>query len=488
MMNKFQFVAILIWMSHVKVISLPPNIIFIIADDLGWNDVSWHNDDILTPNLQALVDEGVTLERYYVQPSCTPSRSAFLTGRYPYHVGTQHGVFHPLENISIPLSFTLLPELLKEVADYETHLVGKWHLGYCNWKMTPTHRGFDSFYGFYNGAIDYYTHEQICYWNHREPKDCRGLDFRDNERIVTDETYTTELFRKRAIDIIQNHPNDRPLFLELSFQAVHAPLQVPERYLKGYEKVADDSRKVYSGMVTALDEAVGKVVETLKVTGLYSNSIIVFTTDNGAHISHGGSNWPLRGMKGTLWEGGTKGVAFVHSPLIGTVKRVNTDLMHAVDWLPTFLEIAGIRGAPSDLDGISQWKTIKDRKGSERKEFVYNIYFDEDGDLANAGLRYDRYKLLLGDPGHNDGWYHPKNRTYLKTDGGDASKCNVYLFDLEEDPLEKDNMAETYPDIVGFMLRRIAFHAETHVPLLKGKELIKGEPRYWNNVYSPGWC
>ncbi|CAM1306618.1 Uncharacterised protein g4415 [Pycnogonum litorale] len=466
----------------------PPNIVFIVADDLGWNDVSWHNSEIWSPNLQKLVEQGVELNQYYVQPICTPSRSAFMTGRYPFHIGTQHNVFHPLQNVSVPLSFTLLPELLKK-SDYKTHLIGKWHLGYCRWNMTPTYRGFDSFYGYYNGAEDYYTHERICYSAERKvPGRCQGLDFRDDTRVVLDKngTYSTSIFRTRALQIIEDHPKERPLFLQLSFQAVHYPLQVPERYLRHYWNVEDRARRTYSGMVSALDEAVGDVVDALKRNDLYENTVIVFTTDNGGETLYGGNNWPLRGNKETLWEGGTRGVAFVHSPLLEKRGYVNDELIHAVDWLPTFLDIGRVHHEPSDgIDGISQWKTISRRLRSNRTEFVYNIFLGEDGGIHDAGLRLGKYKLLLGDPGYPDGWIPPKNPSVVAP--GD-SKSDIYLFDLDKDPLEKVNIAKTNPEIVETMKNRLSLHSKTYVPLLARHEVERGDPKYWHGAFTPGWC
>ncbi|KAI8515755.1 hypothetical protein Bbelb_065680 [Branchiostoma belcheri] len=160
-----------------------PHIVFIVADDLGWNDVGWHNPDVKTPVLDQLAHDGVILNQTYVNYVCTPSRTAFMTGYFPYHVGMQHMAMLPAQPSAVPSHFPFLPEKLKELG-YATHVVGKWHLGFCNWNYTPTYRGFDSFYGFYNGQDDYYKHTVQG-----------GLDLRDDKEVVKtkDGEYSTSL-------------------------------------------------------------------------------------------------------------------------------------------------------------------------------------------------------------------------------------------------------------------------------------------------------
>merc|ERR1712215_152480 len=198
----------------------PPNIIVILADDLGYNDVSWHNPAVLTPNLARLASEGVTLEQHYSQPICSPTRGALLTGKYPIHNGLHNGVIEPLVPHGLDTAHVTLAEELKR-SNYSTHIVGKWHLGICNKKFWPTNRGFDHHYGFLLGAESYFTHSRDG-----------GYDFRDDEEVAltANGTYSTTLIQERAIDIIPQHDKDKPLFLYIPFQAVHGPLEVPEVY------------------------------------------------------------------------------------------------------------------------------------------------------------------------------------------------------------------------------------------------------------------
>ncbi|XP_068206466.1 arylsulfatase B-like [Palaemon carinicauda] len=307
-----------------------PHIVLILADDLGWNDISWNNPVALSPNLEALAREGVILDQSYVQPICTPTRSALMSGRYPYTIGTQHGIIRPKEPTGLSMKRKLLSEAMKE-AGYSTHIVGKWHLGFCSWDYTPTSRGFDTFWGYYTGAEDYYHHtrrgdqmneegeEVACPagMNHNYAATA-GYDFRNNTEVeysVKGE-YSTYSFASYTVDLLESRNPEEPMFLYLPFQSVHEPLEVPDNYTIPFEHIEDNARRKKLGMVLAMDEAVGRIVEALKSSGHYNNTIIIFSTDNGAPTSSAGNNWPLRGRKGTLWEGGTRGPAFVHSPLL----------------------------------------------------------------------------------------------------------------------------------------------------------------------------
>ncbi|XP_013414346.1 arylsulfatase B isoform X1 [Lingula anatina] len=388
-------VTILIAESTSAARSKKPNIIFIVADDLGWNDVGWNNPSMQTPHMNYLAEKGVVFNQSYVLPVCTPSRAAMLTGYYPFKIGLQHGVIKDKEPMGLPLDFTLLPQELKKLG-YDTHMIGKWHLGFCKWEYTPTFRGFDSFYGFYNGAADYYTHVQGA--AHK----VAGLDFRNNTKVVMDQRgiYSTDSYVNRAKEMIKYHNRSRPFFLYLPFQSVHSPLQVPKKFEALYAHIQDHDRRVYSGMVTAMDDAIGRIHQILKEYKMLRNTLIVFTTDNGGAPHHGGSNWPLRGAKTTLWEGGTRAVTFAYGSMLKKTGYVSDQLIHAVDWFPTFITAAG--GKPNlKMDGVNQWRMLRFGQPSRRKEFVYNI----DDVKFSAGIRFGNYKLILGSPGKYSTWY-----------------------------------------------------------------------------------
>jgi len=196
-----------------------PNIIYIVADDLGWKDVGFHGSDIKTPNIDKLAETGAKLEQFYVQPMCTPTRAAFLTGRYPFRYGLQTAVILSAHTYGVPTDEWMLPQALKE-AGYQTAIIGKWHLGHADKKYWPRQRGFDYQYGPLIGELDYFTHEQhgVVDW------------YRDNKRVV-EKGYTTTLLGNDAVKLIQNHNAETPLFLYLTFNAPHTPYQAPEEYL-----------------------------------------------------------------------------------------------------------------------------------------------------------------------------------------------------------------------------------------------------------------
>ncbi|XP_030015287.1 arylsulfatase I-like isoform X2 [Sphaeramia orbicularis] len=347
-----------------------PHIIFILIDDQGFNDIGYHNPTIQSPTLDKLAAEGVKLENYYVQPICTPSRSQLMTGRYQIHTGLQHSIIRPSQPSCLPSHMDTLPQRLQQLG-YSTHMVGKWHLGFYRKACLPTRKGFDSFFGSLTGSVDYYS-----YGSCDGPGVC-GYDLHDDEGVAWgyEGKYSTTLFTQRARKVLEGHqPTERPLFLLLSLQAVHTPLQPPKSYIYPYRDMANVARRKFAAMVSTVDEAVRNVTYALRKYGYYKNSVIIYSTDNGAQPFTGGSNWPLRGRKGTYWEGGVRGVAFVHSPLLKRRRRVSTDLLHITDWFPTLVGLAGgnISQSPG-LDGFDVWSTISEGKASPRKEILHNI-------------------------------------------------------------------------------------------------------------------
>ncbi|XP_068590886.1 arylsulfatase I-like [Cebidichthys violaceus] len=347
-----------------------PHIIFILTDDQGFNDVGYHNPTIKTPTLDKLAAEGVTLENYYVQPICTPSRSQLITGRYQIHTGLQHSIIRPSQPSCLPSHMDTLPERLRE-AGYATHMVGKWHLGFYRKACLPTRKGFDTFFGSLTGSVDYYN-----YGSCDGPGLC-GYDLHEDEGVAWGQEgkYSTTLFTQRARKILESHdPTDRPLFLLLSLQAVHTPLQLPKSYIYPYWDMANVARRKFAAMVSTVDEAVRNITYALRKHGFYRNSVIIYSTDNGAQPFTGGSNWPLRGRKGTYWEGGVRGVAFVHSPLLRRRRRVSKALLHITDWFPTLVGLAGGNTSESHgLDGFDVWPAISEGRESPRQEILHNI-------------------------------------------------------------------------------------------------------------------
>ncbi|XP_064099102.1 arylsulfatase B-like isoform X2 [Macrobrachium nipponense] len=387
----------------------------------GWNDVSWNNPYVVSPNMNDLAVNGVILNQSYVQPTCTPTRAALMTGRYPFTIGLQQGVIGPMEPMGVPLRAQMLPSFLKK-AGYTTHAIGKWHLGFCSWDYTPLKRGFDTFYGYYTGSEDYFTHKRSASseGKKKKKKKKRGkddfedddddeeetgrrlrarereyLDLRNNTRVDNNKAgvYSTHIFSSAAEEIIRSRKPKDPMFMYIAFQSVHSPLQVPREYMVPYKHIKYYERRLYLGMVTAMDEAIGKVITALKETGHYENSVIIFTTDNGGSVKKGGSNWPLRGGKASLWEGGTRGPSFIHSPLLPNPGTVTEHLHHVTDWFSTISSIAGVLTLPK-VDGVNQWDALTgSSQVPQRETMIYNM---DDSKKYKAGVRMSNYKLLVG--------------------------------------------------------------------------------------------
>ncbi len=246
-----------------------PNIVVILADDLGREDCGFMGGkQIKTPNIDKLAAAGARLDAFYVQPLCSPTRAALMSGRYPMRFGMQVGVVRPWARHGLPLDEQTLPQMLK-TAGYATAITGKWHIGHARPEYLPTHRGFDHQYGHYNGAIDYFTHLRDGGFDwHRDDKECR------------DEGYSTHLLAKEAVKFVAETAGKKPFFLYLPFNAVHSPHQVPEKYTAAYPDLKGD-RKLYAGMLAAMDEAVGEVVAAVQKAGVRDNTLFVFSSDNG---------------------------------------------------------------------------------------------------------------------------------------------------------------------------------------------------------------
>jgi len=347
-----------------------------------------------------------------------------MTGRYSIHQGV-HTPFVDSSPNALPLDEVLLLQKLREVG-YRTIMVGKWHLGFAQWAHTPTYRGFDYFYGYYAGSQDYWNHESLCWAgnfsdgcfqskNNGEP--VTGLDFHRNRETVRNETgsYSTDLFAQEAIRQLKAHAANEPetpLFLYLPLQAVHvanAPVpshpeywldQAPREYIEPYDYVQNAARRNLSAMVSAMDEAVGNVTDALKESGLWEDTLFIFSTDNGGPTNMQASNYPLRKGKGSNYEGGVRGIGFVNggsrvglsSEVRGTV---NQKLMHVTDWMPTICEVAGCRmNGTKPLDGVPAWKAITEKAyPSSRNEIVHDIW------LGKAAIRVGDYKLIIDKPG-----------------------------------------------------------------------------------------
>jgi len=434
----------------------PPHIVYILADDLGWKDVGYHGSPLRTPNLDKLAAVVARLEKFYTLPYSTQTRAALMTGRYPMRYGLQTLSILPWSRYGLPVEERMLPQALKE-AGYRTAMIGKWQLGHFRKDFWPTRRGFDSFYGSFNGEIDYFSKTNRI----GEP------DWYRNERHVKEAGYVTTLLGREAVNIISRHNAATPLFLFLSFTAPQVPWLAPKEYLEDYRDIADESRRTYAAMVTALDDAVGALISALESKGMTANTLIVFHSDNGGALPNkyatgdgdvripAADNGPFQGGKGGLHEGSMRVAALAVWP--GRIPPgVVAERIHVTDMYPTLLKVAVAKLEQTRrIDGIDQWATIAEGKPSARKELLLAM---ED---SRGALLMENWKLIV------------YSRLPVRQE----------LFNIQDDPSEEDNRAEREPQRVQEMLARFNEYAWEMAPSLYLEDLLKPRkydaPMYW---------
>jgi arylsulfatase A-like enzyme len=424
-----------------------PNIVFLLVDDLGYADCGFNGGkEIKTPNIDRLAKSGTIIDSHYVQPVCSPTRSTLLTGRYPTHTGV-YTIVSPGAPWGLPLAERTLADALRS-AGYHTALTGKWHLGEFEKGYQPNARGFDHQYGHFFGMLDYYTHERM-----------NKLDWYRNGEPLKEEGYTTHLITAEACKVIAATERDKPLFLYVPFNGVHAPFQVPENYLKPYAQLKGNRQKL-AGMLAAVDEAIGKIEESLRKSGRLENTLIVFSSDNGGPPP--GDNTPLRDFKGTIYEGGTRAAAFATWPgHIPADQRVRQP-MHMIDWYPTLIKLAG--GSLEQklpIDGLDIWPMLTKGAASPHDAI---LSVSTQGP-ARAAVRMGDWKLLISgnadaDGGEDDGAAKAKKKGKKAADKYES----VALYNLIEDPSESKNLAVAQPERVKAMRARLAQLLKDAVP------------------------
>ncbi len=404
----------------------PPNIIFIIADDLGWGDVEFHGGNVATPNLNRLLSEGVELRQHYVAPVCSPTRTGFMTGRY----WSRFGVTTPTNSLALPFETVTVAKALRD-AGYDTCITGKWHLG-SKPPWGPNHFGFDHSYGSMAGGV--------TPWSHFYKKGPYTQTWHRNENLISEKGHVTDLIAAEAIGWIGDRNKTRPLFLYVPFTAVHLPIREPDAWMNRVPKeIVGEVPRQYAACILHLDDAVGRIVAAVDKAGKSDNTLIVFTSDNGGSTSENndtkypddqcpngklpGNNLPLRGKKGDLYEGGTRVPTIVRWP--GKLKagtRCDT-AVHVVDWMPTFCGLAGATVDADQLkwDGVNIWPVISG-SGSLMPRSLYSAGTG----FRSRALRRGDWKLIVfvGKNGKND---------------------RMELFNLAKDPNEKYNLADSNP-------------------------------------------
>lgn len=408
-----------------------PNIVLFLADDVGWNSVGYHSDLVDTPNIDRLVEEGVELDSFYVEPLCTPTRAALLTGRYPIRYGLQFGVLRPWSPHGLDTGERLLSEVLRD-AGYETAIVGKWHLGFSEEAFLPTRRGFEHQYGCFTGSVDYRRHERM-----------HGVDWHRDDETIHERGHATALIGKECIRLIEERDPARPLFLYVPFTAAHGPLEPPREWMRRYRKeFADEDFAAYAALIAHMDSVIGEVLEAIDREGMRENTLVLFLSDNGGQQEVGHiANQPLHGRKGDFYEGGVRVPAAARWPTRIPAGSKVEGLLHVVDLFPTLAGIAGadLEGNPA-LDGIDQWETLSGKAPSPRTEMLLGI------NHVSGAVREGRWKLL----------------SHHRREGRER----IELYDIVADPTESKDLALDHPEVVAKLKARLDAYRSESVPEL----------------------
>jgi len=404
--------------------SKKPNIIIFLADDLGWNDVGYHGSEIKTPNIDKLANEGIQLERFYVNFSCTPTRAGLMTARQPGRMGLSGNVILPNRRDGLAPTEETIAEVLTKVGYQHRICLGKWHLGHSNIKYHPLNQGFTYFYGHYGGMIDYFNHTRK-----------KELDWHRNFETCYDEGYSTFLIGNEAVKFIEDVSVEEPFFLYTSFNAPHTPLQAVEKYLNeyGYDmskgifmdstgKAHQDvlrsyeigqgnsKRQTYAAMVMAMDATIGRILRTLDKRNMTDNTIVLFISDNGGHTEWGASNEPLHGQKGTYYEGGVRVPAIIKYPNVLSGKRKINKIVSYIDVIPTLLGLGNFNVTfDNKIDGLNLSNLLR----GEQPKNERTLY------LGRVGLATQTWKLVYKE-----------------------------LYNIVNDPNETKNLSQSNPKIV----------------------------------------
>ena len=453
-----------------------PNVIIFLADDLGWADVGYHGEEVIeTPSIDRIAREGVELDRFYSTPICSPTRAALMTGRDPMRLGVAYGVIMPWMSNGVHPAEHFMPESFR-AAGYATAMVGKWHLGHAQETYTPRARGFEHFYGHLHTEVGYFPP-----FSNQE-----GIDFQRNGETITDDGYETFLLANEASRWIKERDKTKPFFMYVPFIAPHTPLDAPEDLLKKYEDMDDDrkparsqqtddsrrirkitmmasARPVYAAVVDAMDQAIGQVLDTLDEEKLAEDTIVLFFSDNGgaAYATGGADNVPLRGGKGDTFEGGIRVVSVMRWPNAIEAGSKMDDIMSAMDVFPTITDAAGVeRQNRFDLDGRSLWPAISQGKDMPLEDMLF---------FASETPIRGTFNIT----GFDEEW-----KLIQRIDQGLLSAdVTNWLFRIQDDPFERNNLAEANPDVVARMAEEIHEWRMVH-PLSGTRHAL---------VPPPGW-
>ncbi len=445
--------ALLLVVSPIVSAGSKPNVIIMLADDLGWADVGYRGGDIDTPSIDRLAAEGVQLDRFYTTPICSPTRAALMTARNPIRLGVAYAVILPWDPNGIHPDERFLPEAFL-AAGYQTAMVGKWHLGHAQQTYHPNERGFEHFYG--------HLHTEVGYFSPFSNQG--GTDFQRNGVTIEDEGYETFLLADEASRYIRERDRNKPFFLYMPFLAPHTPLEAPDDLIQKYADIETDlpparsqqtdgtrtmsklmlresARPLYAAVVDAMDQAIGQVLTTLDEEKISDETIVLFLSDNGgaAYSVGGANNAPLRGGKGETFEGGIRVVSLLRWPDQLAAGGKMESIMTVMDVFPTLMDAVGIEPGPHyPWDGRSLWPAIKEGRKMVRKDDIFFVSETPIYGQIMTTLLNEKWKLVQE----------------IQQDQVTISVTS-HLFNLQDDPNEYVNLAAQYPDIVADMSRRV---------------------------------
>jgi arylsulfatase A-like enzyme len=465
-----------------------PNILVMVADDIGWADVGFHGGEIDTPSLDRLAAEGVRLSRFYTTPICSPTRAALMTGRDPIRLGVVYGVIMPWMNIGVHPDEHFMPESFL-AAGYQTAMVGKWHLGHALQAYHPNERGFEHFYGHLHTEVGYFP----PFGNQG------GRDFQENGRSIERDGYETYLLADEVSRYIRERDKSRPFFVYMPFIAPHTPLDAPQDLKEKYADLedtrqrarsrnTDESRRIsrlmgqasarplYAAVVEGMDRAIGRVLDTLDEEGIADDTIVLFFSDNGgaAYASGGADNVPLRGGKGETWEGGIRVVSVMRWPVRLAAGGEMDQIMTVMDVFPTLAEAASVEPGNDrfELDGRSLWPAIAEGRRVPREELVY---FASETPIRGSFMF----------TAFNDHW----KLVQEVQQGLLSAEVTNHLFRISLDPYEYNNLATDYPEVVDNLARRIHYWRTLYPVAGTRSELVPPPgwraPRNWATYPRP---
>ena len=406
-----------------------PHVVVFLADDLGWADVGFHDGEIETPNIDRLAEEGVVLDHFYSAPICSPTRAALMTGRDPLKLGLGYDQIHPWYNAGLPPNAQTLPRSFRE-AGYQTGMVGKWHLGHTQEHQLPNQHGFEHFHGHLHTNTDYYTHQRES-----------GHDLQENGRSVDlNGQYLTHIQAREAVRFLKERDRKKNFFLYVPFTAPHSPMQAPQETIDHYAHLPQKNyRRTYAAMVHEMDQAVGAILKELDEQGVADNTLVLFFSDNGGSNIFGGVNTPLRGQKAEAFEGGIRVPAVLRWPKRLPPHTEFDPMMTVMDVYPTLANAAGIALEPAPaLDGLDLWPAIVQEADAPERGPVFFA-----SEIPIPGL----IQLAVID--------EPWKLVQIIREGQTETKVASFLFNLQDDPFEKNNLLAKKPEIATRLAQEI---------------------------------